>query len=127
MTGRLGSIPGLAGSWTGAGSSRFRCGARRLRNVGRCAGLARRKVASVMTETLSLSAVEQALVQAGGRVAAAARTLGIASASLRGLVRAHPLLADTVFEQIEQGIDAAQQVLWDGLRSDSAMTRMRAA
>jgi hypothetical protein len=43
------------------------------------------------------------------------------------LVRAHPVLADAVFEQIEQEIDAAQQVLLDGLRSDSAMTRMRAA
>ena len=58
--------------------------------------------------------------------AGAARALGIASANLRGLVRAHPSLADTVFEQIEQEIDAAQQVLWDGLRSDSAMTRIRA-
>ena len=57
----------------------------------------------------------------------AARTLGIASASLRRLVRAHPMLADTVFEQIEREIDAAHQVLWDGLDSDGAMTRMRAA
>ena len=57
----------------------------------------------------------------------AARTLGIASASLRRLVRAQPLLADVVFEQIEQEIDAAQQVLWDGLSSDNVMTRMRAA
>jgi hypothetical protein len=53
--------------------------------------------------------------------------LGVASASLRGLVRAHPLLGDEVFEQIEQEIDAAQQVLRDGLRSDNALTRMRAA
>ena len=36
-------------------------------------------------------------------------------------------LADVVFEQIEREIDAAQQVLWDGLDSDSVMTRMRAA
>jgi hypothetical protein len=43
------------------------------------------------------------------------------------LVRAHPLLADAVFEELEQEIDAAWQVLLDGLRSDSAMTRMRAA
>jgi hypothetical protein len=67
------------------------------------------------------------MIQAGGSVTAAARTLGIASASLRGLVRALPLLADVVFEQIEREIEAAQQVLWDGLDSDSAMTRMRAA
>jgi hypothetical protein len=80
-----------------------------------------------MTQTPSLAAVEQALVNAGGSVAAAARTLGIASACLRGLVRAHPSLADVVFEQIEREIDAAQQVLWDGLDSDSVMTRMRTA
>jgi hypothetical protein len=43
------------------------------------------------------------------------------------LVRAQPLLADVVFEQIEREIDAAQQVLWDGLWSDSVMTRIRAA
>jgi hypothetical protein len=91
------------------------------------ARLARRKVASVMAPTTSPAAVKQALVEACGSVTGAARTLGIASASLRSLVRAQPLLADVVFEQIEQEIDAAQQVLWDGLRSDSAMTRMRAA
>jgi hypothetical protein len=80
-----------------------------------------------MTPTLPLAALEQALVDAGGSVTGAARTLGMASASLRSLVRADPMLADTVFEQIEQEIDAAQQVLWDGLNSDSVMTRMRAA
>jgi hypothetical protein len=60
-------------------------------------------------------------------VTGVARTLGIASASLRRLVRTHPMLADVVFEQIEREIDAAHQVLWDGLDSDGAMTRMRAA
>ena len=84
--------------------------------------LTRRKVASVMAPTISSAAVKQALVQAGGSVTGAARTLGIASASLRRLVRAQPLLADVVFEQIEREIDAAHQVLWDGLDSDSAMT-----
>jgi hypothetical protein len=43
------------------------------------------------------------------------------------LVRAHPLLADAAFEQIEQEIDAAWQVLRDGLKSDNARTRIRAA
>jgi hypothetical protein len=80
-----------------------------------------------MTPTLPLAAVEQALVDAGGSVAAAARALGVASANLRALMRAHPLLADEAFEQIEQEIDEAWQVLLDGLRSDSAMTRLRAA
>jgi plasmid maintenance system antidote protein VapI len=80
-----------------------------------------------MAPTISPAAIKQALVEAGGSVTGAARTLGIASASLRRLVRAHPMLADTVFEQIEREFDAAHQVLWDGLDSDSAMTRMRTA
>ena len=97
------------------------------KTLGGAAGLARRKVASVMAPTISSAAAKQALVQAGGSVTGAARTLGIASASLRRLVRAQPLLAEVVFEQIEREIDAAQQVLWDGLGSDSVMTRMRTA
>ena len=80
-----------------------------------------------MAPTISPAAVKQALVDAGGSVTGAARTLGIASASLRRLVRAQPLLADEAFERIEREIDAAQQVLWDGLDSDSVMTRMRTA
>jgi hypothetical protein len=80
-----------------------------------------------MAPTISPTAIEQALVLAGGSVTGAARTLGIESAGLREMVRTRPSLADLVFEQIEQEIDAAHQVLWDGLDSDSAMTRMRAA
>ena len=80
-----------------------------------------------MAPTISPAAVKQALVEAAGSVTGAARTLGITSASLRRLVRAQPLLADVVFEQIEQEIDTAHQVLWDGLDSDSVMTRMRSA
>ena len=80
-----------------------------------------------MEPTISPAAAKQALVQAGGSVTGAARTLGIESASLRRLVRADPVLVDAVFEHIEREIDAAQQVLCDGLDSDSAMTRMRAA
>jgi hypothetical protein len=80
-----------------------------------------------MAPTISPAAVKQALVDAGGSVTGAARTLGIASARLRRLVRAQPLLAEVVFEQIEQEIDAAHQVLCDGLESDGVMTRMRAA
>jgi hypothetical protein len=81
----------------------------------------------VTAPTISPAAVKQALVEAAGSVTGAARTLGITSTSLRRLVRARPLLADVVFEQIEQEIDAAHQVLWDGLDSDSVMTRMRSA
>jgi hypothetical protein len=46
---------------------------------------------------------------------------------LRRMVAATPLLADSIFEQIEQDIDAAVQTLVDGLASDNAMTRIRAA
>jgi hypothetical protein len=80
-----------------------------------------------MAPTTSPAAVKQALVDAGGSATGAARTLGISSASLRSLVRARPVLADVVFELIEREIDAAQQVLWDGLDSDSVMTRMQTA
>jgi hypothetical protein len=80
-----------------------------------------------MALTTSFAAVKQALVEAGGSVTGAARTLGIASASLRRLVRTQPLLAEVVFEQIEQEIDAAHQVLWDGLDSDNVMTLIPAA
>jgi hypothetical protein len=80
-----------------------------------------------MTPAPKLAAIERALVNAGGNVAAAARILGVASDELRRLVRTHPLLADAAFEQIEQEIDAAQQALRDGLKSEHAMTRIRAA
>jgi hypothetical protein len=80
-----------------------------------------------MTPALPVAAIERALIDAAGSVTAAARTLGIARANLRGFVRAHPLLADLVFEQIEREIDASWQVLRDGLRSDNARTRIRAA
>jgi hypothetical protein len=80
-----------------------------------------------MAPTIPVATIKKALIDAGGGMAAAARTLGIESASLREMVRAQPVLADVVFEQIEQEIDAAQQVLWDGLSSENVMTRMRAA
>jgi hypothetical protein len=80
-----------------------------------------------MEPTIPIATIKQALIDGGGGVATAARTLGVSSAKLRSLIRARPVLADVVFEQIEQEIDAAQQVLWDGLDSDSVMTRMRAA
>jgi hypothetical protein len=80
-----------------------------------------------MAPTIPVATIKQALIDAGGSVTGAARTLGIESASLRRLVHDQPLLADTVFEEIERETDAAHQVLWDGLDSDSVMTRMRAA
>jgi hypothetical protein len=95
--------------------------------LGGSARHALREVASVMEPTIPIATIKQALIDGGGGVATAARTLGVSSAKLRSLIRARPVLADVVFEQIEQEIDAAQQVLWDGLDSDSVMTRMRAA
>jgi hypothetical protein len=117
--------------WSGPGPTHladvFTAARKDRETLGGAARLARRKVASVTAPTISHDAIKQALVQAGGSVTGAARTLGIASANLRELVRVHPMLADAVFEQIEQEIDAAWQVLLDGLRSDKAMTRTRAA
>jgi hypothetical protein len=92
--------------------------------VGNAAPLAGRKASLMMSH---LAAIERALVDAGGSVAAAARMLGIPSAELRKLARTHPSLTAVVFEQIEQQMDAARRVLLDGLRSDKAMTRIRAA
>jgi hypothetical protein len=80
-----------------------------------------------MTPVPPVATVERALVEAAGNVTAAARTLGIAGANLRGFVRAHPALMSVVFEHIEQEIDAAWQVLRDGLKSDNGRTRIRAA
>ena len=127
MTAQRVSIPGPVGPGPTLVADVFTAARENCETLGGVARLARRKVASVMAPTISSTAVKQALVDAGGSVTGAARTLGIASASLRRLVRAQPLLADVVFEQIEQEIDAAQQVLCDGLESDSVMTRMRSA
>ncbi len=80
-----------------------------------------------MTPVPPVAIVERALVEAAGNVTAAARTLGIAGADLRGFVRTHPALMNVVFEHIEQEIDAAWQVLRDGLKSDNGRTRIRAA
>jgi hypothetical protein len=80
-----------------------------------------------MAPTIPVATIKQALIDAGGGMATAARTLEISRVSFRSLVRAQPLLADVVFEQIEREIDAAQRVLWNGLDSDSAMTRLRVA
>jgi hypothetical protein len=55
----------------------------------------------VTAPAIPIATIKQALIDAGGGMATAARTLGIASASLRSLVRAGPMLADRVFEQIE--------------------------
>lgn len=65
--------------------------------VGGAARLAHRKVASVMAPTIPLAAIKRTLVDAGESVTGAARTLWIASGTLRGLVRAQPALADVVF------------------------------
>lgn len=50
-----------------------------------------------MAPTIPLAAIKRTLVDAGESVTGAARTLWIASGTLRGLVRAQPALADVVF------------------------------
>ena len=76
---------------------------------------------------VELTVMEQTLIDKGGCLPSAARALNMPSAELRRIVAATPSLADSIFEQIEQHIDAAVQTLVDGLASDNAMTRIRAA
>ena len=71
--------------------------------------------------------IAQTLVDKGGNIAAAARTLRVPTGDLRRVVAATPLLAASIFDKIEQDIDAAVQILMDGLASHNAMTRIRAA
>jgi hypothetical protein len=76
---------------------------------------------------LDLGVIERALIEARGNVTAAARALSVPSGDLRKLVWASPSLAAAVYEQIEQGIDTAQGVLFEALRSKDASLRRQAA
>jgi hypothetical protein len=76
---------------------------------------------------LDLAAIEAELVRTEGNVTAAATALSVPSADLRKLVWSTTSLADAVFEQIEQMIDEAMQVLRDGLKDKDAGRRLQAA
>jgi hypothetical protein len=62
-----------------------------------------------------------------GNVSAAARSLSVPTVDLRKLVWATPLLVVAVFEQLEQKIDEAEEVLHQGLRSSDLGHRLQSA
>jgi hypothetical protein len=76
---------------------------------------------------VDLGAIEQELLDKCGSVSAAARALGVSSVDLRRLVGSQPLLAEAIYEGTEQAIDAAIQVLLDGLRRPEKSQRLAAA
>jgi hypothetical protein len=88
---------------------------------------ARRPAVPANCKDLNLEVVEHTLVEARGNVTAAARSLSVPSVDLRKLVWATPLLADAVFEQVEQKIDEAEEVLHQGLRRSDLGLRLQAA
>jgi hypothetical protein len=76
---------------------------------------------------LALADVELELIRAEGNVSAAARALSVPTADLRAMTRSDPALMDAAFEAIERGLDQAEQILWQGLRSEEIRQRLRAA
>jgi hypothetical protein len=76
---------------------------------------------------LDLADVERRLVGHDCNVAATAKTLGVPTRDLSVLTRAHPALMAVAFEAVEQGLDSAAQVVWDGLRSEGIRPRLEAA
>jgi hypothetical protein len=76
---------------------------------------------------LDLAAIKAALVRTEGNITAAARALTVSSADLRKLVWSTASLTDVIFEQLEQMIDEAVQVLRDGLKDKDAGRRLQAA
>jgi hypothetical protein len=76
---------------------------------------------------LDLVDVERELVRHDCNVAATAKTFGVPTHDLRILTGAHPALMAAAFETVERGLDAAVQVIWDGLRSEDLRRRIEAA
>jgi hypothetical protein len=76
---------------------------------------------------VDLKIIEQTLIDKCGCVAAAARDLGMRSGDLRRLVASRPLLANAIYEGVEQAMDAAETTLLDGLDNENPMTRVKAA
>ena len=76
---------------------------------------------------LSLAAVQQALLDKRGSVTGAARALGVPSSDLRRLVQASPSLVEAAFEAIEQVLDQAVAVLFEGMRREDVRQQLKAA
>jgi hypothetical protein len=75
---------------------------------------------------LDFRELEAALIKAHGNVSATAKALGVPSGDLRKLVWSTKL-AETVFEQIEETIDRAQEVVMEALDSDDKLHKLQAA
>jgi DNA-binding NtrC family response regulator len=75
---------------------------------------------------LDRAAIEAALVETCGNVSAAAKKLRAPPSDLRRLMRSSSL-ADVLYEQIEQTLDEALQVAFDGLKSPDPAHRQMAA
>jgi hypothetical protein len=71
--------------------------------------------------------VIEALIEAEGNVSAAARKLGVAAPDLRGLMRADSKLVAQAYEEVQQKLDKAEALLWEGLRHESLGVRLDAA
>jgi hypothetical protein len=73
---------------------------------------------------VDLKTIERELLDKCGSVSAAARALSMSSVDLRRLVGSRPLLADAIYEGTERAIDAAVQVLLDGLSHPDMSRRL---
>jgi hypothetical protein len=87
---------------------------------------ANRKLVPASCAGIDPAQVEAELVKQYGNVTATARKLGVPPQDLRKVVWASSL-ADTVYEQVEQALDEAHQVLRDALRGDDQAQRLQAA
>ena len=72
---------------------------------------------------LDLGDIQAALIDTRANVYAAASALGVPTADLRRLTRAHPQLIDTAIEAVEQRLDLAERNLDETLHSDDSRRR----
>jgi hypothetical protein len=79
-------------------------------------------------EPLDQLAARAALIECKGNVTKAAQTMGVEPERLRAYVKAAPALRRTIEEIVEQGVDAAIGILFEGLSDQgSFLTRFYAA
>lgn len=87
---------------------------------------ANKKVIPASCAHLDRGEIKAELIERDGNISAAAKALGVPAPDLRKLVWATDL-ADTVFEQIEQGLDEAQAVLREALSGPDKTHQLQAA
>jgi hypothetical protein len=78
-------------------------------------------------EHLSFAAIQQALLDKRGSVTGAARALGVPSSDLRRLAQESPALVEAAYEAMEQGLDQAVAVLFEGMRRKDIRQQLKAA